>query len=540
MKTFKVEFLRSTKFLASILITTTLLIHFQSFFYELIFLDDDLLVYERFQDTNFESKITESFTSNYLSGHYYRPVTLLSFIIDSELSGNSLFTYHFTNFIFHLLTVLTLFIALLEIGYSRIVAFVSSMFFALNPININAIGWIAGRGDLMTALFTLLGLFFFHKFINRIQSAFLLIVIVALLLAILSKEAALAAPFLFVAFFFMERKDFSLNKTNIASLLMIPIVLISYYILRGLLSDVYIDKFSFTTFYKNIMVLPETISKFFILIGIKALPGIEPFTSISGTIILLVLVILPFIFKKIIRLRYYFGLVWFVLFLLPGMVFRTMVQDGFFYWDCRSYLPLIGLIITFAELLRSLELSEYFKLSVSVAIVYLILFAFSSFQMIKFYKNADSYWGSVKLDYPNSYLPYVGLFNYYNQKGIYEEAENQLLLAIKLRPEESTLRQMLINYYQKNNQKKQALNILKESVLDESYKSDFYLEKFISLCTETNQPDGIDRLIKKYSGERIVLKKINGILSVKAKEYETKGDKINATKLTEKITTQVK
>ena len=158
------------------------------------------------------------------------------------------------------------------------------MFFALNPININAIGWIAGRGDLLAALFSSLGLFFFQKFINRNRTTYLLIVIVTLLLAILSKEAALTVPFLLVAFLFIERKDFSFSKINVTSILMIPIVLVSYYALRSLLSDVYIDKFSFTTFYKNILVLPETISKFFIPTVIKALPGIEPLTSISGSL----------------------------------------------------------------------------------------------------------------------------------------------------------------------------------------------------------------------------------------------------------------
>ena len=217
------------------------------------------------------------------------------------------------------------------------------------------------------------------------------------------------------------------------------------------------------------------------------------------------------------------------------MVFRTMVQDGFFYWDCRSYLPLIGLIIIIAELLKSFELSNSYKLTFSVTAVYLIVFIFSSFQMIKIYKNAGLYWSSVKLDYPNSYLPYVGLFNYYDHNGIYRNAENQLQQAIKLRPEESSLRQMLINYYQKNNQNTKAFNVVKESILNDSFKFDFYLEKFISLSVETNQFDEIDSLIKKYSNEGIILEKINGLLSAKAKAFETKGDMISAAKLTQKI-----
>ena len=392
MKIFKVDLLRSTKFLMSILIVATLLVYFQSFIYDLIFLDDDIIVYERFEEISFSDKLTTSFTSNYLGGHYYRPVTLLSFVVDSAIGHNSLSLYHLSNFIIHLLTSLLLFLILKNMRYSLAISSIASLFFALDPIHINAVGWIAGRGDLLAALFTLSALFFLQKFIRYNDLLQLLIVFVFLFLAFLSKEVSLLTPFLFAAFLFVEEREFVFNKKSIALFIFILISLGSYYTLRGLLfSEVHIDKFSFTTYYRNFLVLPETISKFFIPIGIKALPRIELFTSVLGLVILLILVSLSIKLRNINKSRYYWGMIWFIILMLPGMVISTMGQDGFFYWDCRSYLPLFGLTLMIAEVFRSIEFNRYKKLFHYLAFLYILAIAVSTFFMLKIYKNSPSY-----------------------------------------------------------------------------------------------------------------------------------------------------
>jgi len=528
---------RVSRLVVPFLIGATFLIYFQSFFFELIYLDDDELVYEKFEENDLWNKVSHSFTSNYLGGHYYRPITLLSFVLDKEVGGGSAITYHLTNYLIHLLVCLILFFILKTMGYPLPIVFISSLFFALNPLHINAIGWIAGRGDLLSAMFAICALFIFQNYIKLGRSILLLIVFVFLFLAFLSKEASLVTPFLIIAYLFIEKKEFIINKTNISVFVMILVLVCSYYALRGLLLlEVHIDKFSFTIFFKNILILPETVSKFFIPMGIKALPEIESFTSISGIIILLILTILPIKFKNINKSRYYFGLIWFVMLMFPGMVFSTMQQDGFFYWDCRSYLPSIGLILTAAEITKSFELSGYKKLFYYSAGVYLLIQTFFSFSMIKIYKDAPSYWNSVKYDYPEIYLPYLGLYNYFMHSGNLNQAESQLIDAVELRPEESSIRQLLINFYLKNHEYNDAFNSIEDAVIKNSFNADFYIEKFISLSLETNQVQEIDNLIKKYSFDREALNRINKLIITEAKDLESKSDTTTASKLIEKIT----
>src|SRR5690606_20079133 len=420
----------SSLFFISLIILILVIVYFQSFFHQLIFLDDDTFIYVKFNGLSLSEKISTAFTSNYLDNHYYRPITLVSIIVDSIIGGQSFFIYHFTNFILHLLTGILIFVILKKIGVSNLIAFFTTLLFILSPIQINAVSWIAGRGDLLAAFFSTSAILIFLNFINENKTYLLIFVSILLVLAILSKEVALPVPFLLTGFYFIEKKKYVLNKNSVGVLIMMAFVLGFYYVLRVfILPGVYIDKFSFTNYYKNIQILPETVSKFFIPYGIKALPTVDDFTSSAGIIIFILLFILPVFLKQVNKLRYYFGLFWFVILLFLGMVNRTMMQDGFFYWDCRSYLPLIGFLFVISELLKSYKLNG--NRNFILIGLYISTLGIFTFDKIKIYETPLTYWNSVRADYPYSFLPNIGLFNYYDFKNYSEKAEEQLLQAIE-------------------------------------------------------------------------------------------------------------
>ena len=505
---------KSNKFLIFLIILVLAGVYFKSLSHNLIFLDDDALIYNKFNGMSLSQEISTAFTTNYLEIHYYRPVTLLSLITDSLIGGQSPFIYHLTNLLIHLFVSLLIFEILKELGFSLLTAFLTTLFFALSTIQINAVGWIAGRGDLLAAFFSVAALLIFIKFLKHNKTYLLIFVTALLFIAILAKEVSLPIPFLFLAFYFIEKKNYTLNKNIVGVMVMLLAVLGSYYLLRGLfLSGVYIDKFSFTTYYKNILVLPETISKFFIPIGIKALPGIETFTSISGIILICLLLFLPLKLKSINKPRYYFGFLWFVILLLPGMVFRTMGQDGFYYWDCRSYLPLVGVLFMIGEILQSVYLEKYKYHLYLLAAAYLMALSTMTFIKINLYENPLTYWNSVRTDYPTSFLPYVGLFNYYNHQEDIKNAEDQLLQAITIRPEELSIRNSLINFYLKQKSFDKAMMLLKKTLVDKKIHSDYLLRKYISLLVEQKRYKELDDLSNAYQDDKNVLKIINEIKS---------------------------
>ena len=506
------DLLNSNKFLISVITLIVLVVYLHSLFHGLIFLDDDTLIFTKFSGMTLAEKISSSFTSNYLDMHYYRPIALLSIIFDLLVGGQSYIISHLSNFIIHLFTSVLIFLILKDIGVPKIISFSSTLFFALSPIHINAVGWIAGRGDLLAAFFSASAFYVFIKFTKNERTYLLIFITLLLFLAFLSKEVSLLVPFLFLIYYFTHKKNYTLNKGSVSVLLLLVVVLGSYYLLRGLiLTTVHLDKFSFTTYSRNILVLPETVSKFFIPAGIKALAGIDTFTSIAGTILLIALIILPLFIRSINKVRYYFGLLWFTLLLLPGMVIRTMGQDGFYYWDCRSYLPAIGLTFTISEILKALATEKRLKFSYSFVIIYLLILGTVTFSKIRFYESPNTYWNSVKSDYPSSFLPYVGLFNYYSHTEEYIKAQGQLLQAIAIRPDEISIRNLLVNYLIKTRAYKKAASFLKKTIIEDKIYSDYLAQKYIWLSEKLslNNNEYFTELVNSYSRNPIILKKID-------------------------------
>ena len=522
-------------FIAAIIFVISIL-YFQSNFHQLIFLDDDTLVLNEFTGLNLSERLTFSFTSNYLGGHYYRPIALFTFVIDSLTGGQSYFSYHFTNFLIHLLTSVFIFIVIRKLDYSPLTSFLSALLFSMTPIQINAVGWIAGRGDLLAAFFSVSALIIFLIFLKNSKTPLLIFVTILLFLAILSKEVALLVPFLFLILFFAERKEFLLNKDSVSVLLVIFIVLCSYYLLRILfLTDVHVDKFSFTAYYKNILILPETISKFFLPTGIRALPKLEIFTSLSGILLFLIFLLLPLKIKSINRLRYYFGFFWFVVLLIPGMVNRTMEQDGVYYWDCRSYLPLVGVLFIISEIVSVIELKVHSNRYYILIAVYLLILGTSTFIKVHLYENPVTYWNSVKTDYPSNFLPYVGLYNYYNHSKDFEMAEFQLLEAIEINPNDLGSRQILNNFYLSHNKKQKAFLLIRDGLYKKIQGMDGLLYNYVLLCTELNHLDAIDTLITNYSEDNKMELKLKEVITRNADALKEKGDSLKADLLIEKV-----
>jgi hypothetical protein len=511
----------------SILIITIIVLatYFKTVFSGLIFLDDDTLVLVKFVDNGFIENIKNSITSNYLGGHYYRPITLITLLIDSVFVHNTFVPFHITNLFLHLATSIFIFLIIKRLGYNLKISLLIAIIFSIAPININAVSWIAGRGDLLTAFLSSVAFYFFLKYLHNGNVLPITSVYVLLLFAILAKEASLLVPFLFLFFYFLEKKELTLNKKTVATLLIIVIVFGTYFLLRYLLQPgVHIDKFSFSEYLNNIFVLPETISKFFIPYFIKALSSFDLFATISGIIILIVLIAIPFPLSSISKSRYYFGLIWFGLLLLPGMVFRTMQQDGFYYWDCRSYLPLVGLSITLAEIIKAVNFQKHKKIIYAIIVLYLISFATTTFIKIDLYKNPVTYWSAVKSDFPDRFLPYVGLYNYNNHKKDFTNAENQLLAGIKIKPKEFTLRQLLINFYTKRKENGKAFVVAKNAIDSNVDGFSNLFEDYILLAIELNNLNEIESLIAKHSSNGKLNNKIKEILGTKILQLNDNGD----------------
>jgi Tfp pilus assembly protein PilF len=140
------------------LIVVTWLVFGQTLTHDFVNFDDHVYVYENPLVTNGLSPegLTSAFTHTHARN--WHPLTTLSHMLDCQLYALHAGSHHFTNVILHTFAVLLLFLVLKRttggLWQSTFVAAV----FAIHPLHVESVAWIAERKDVMSAVFFMLTL----------------------------------------------------------------------------------------------------------------------------------------------------------------------------------------------------------------------------------------------------------------------------------------------------------------------------------------------------------------------------------------------
>ena len=140
------------------LIVATFAVYWQVNEFDFLHFDDNVYVTQNSSiKTGFtKESILWAFTTKYFD--LWHPLVWLSFMADYELFGLKAGGYHLTNLIFHILSALLLFWLFhrmtREIWKS---AFVAALF-ALHPLHVESVAWIAERKDVLSGFFWMLTL----------------------------------------------------------------------------------------------------------------------------------------------------------------------------------------------------------------------------------------------------------------------------------------------------------------------------------------------------------------------------------------------
>lgn len=143
---------------------------------------------------------------------YYRPVVFMSLMMDRSLHGKGLGIagFHLSNVLYHIMA--TFFVWLLAcrlLGRRKNTEFgalVAATLFAVHPIHVETVSWIAGRTDLLAAMFTLPSLLLALRWRDKGATWALILGALFYLLGLLSKEVALATLILVPATLFLAPK----------------------------------------------------------------------------------------------------------------------------------------------------------------------------------------------------------------------------------------------------------------------------------------------------------------------------------------------
>jgi tetratricopeptide (TPR) repeat protein len=124
----------------------------------------------------------------------WMPLTWLSVMLDSQIFGHSSATFHLMNLLYHVLNVLLLFMVLSKMtGTLWRSAFVAALF-ALHPLRVESVAWVAERKDVLSGLFWMLTMLVYVRYAQRPSIRRYLLVTLTLSLGLLAKPMLVTLP----------------------------------------------------------------------------------------------------------------------------------------------------------------------------------------------------------------------------------------------------------------------------------------------------------------------------------------------------------
>jgi protein O-mannosyl-transferase len=210
-------FLRPQIFICIFLISVTLIAFWQVRNNDFINLDDNLYIIDNpfIQQGLTVKGIRWAFMSAY-SGHWH-PVAWLSHMVDYSLCGLNPRGHHMTNLLLHIANALLLFLLLQRMtGKTWQSCFVAALF-AIHPLHVESVAWVAERKDLLCAFFWMLTIWVYVRYVEKPTLHRYLWIILCFMLALMSKPMAVTLPFTLLLLDYWPLGRFKLQKGRVST-----------------------------------------------------------------------------------------------------------------------------------------------------------------------------------------------------------------------------------------------------------------------------------------------------------------------------------
>jgi Flp pilus assembly protein TadD len=158
------------------------------------------------------NNFTWAFTSTHAAN--WHPLTWLSHMLDCELFGLNPKGHHLTSLLFHLVNSLLLFVLLQRMtGTSWRSGFVAALF-ALHPLHVESVAWVAERKDVLSTFFLFLTLLSYIWYVERPRFYRYLLIILSFALGLMAKPMLVTLPFLLLLLDFWPLERFKLGPSG--------------------------------------------------------------------------------------------------------------------------------------------------------------------------------------------------------------------------------------------------------------------------------------------------------------------------------------
>jgi tetratricopeptide (TPR) repeat protein len=380
-------------------------------------------------------------------GGNYHPLTVLSLALNYRISGYQPASYHWLNLLLHLANTGLVFAFVWMFSRRRFwTATATSLFFGIHPMHVESVAWITERKDVLYALFYLLGLIAYLRYLERRRWTWFTACLAAFVLSLASKPAAVVFPLTLLAL------DYFFRRTDRIRLVLEKLPFLALSIAAGLLTLKaqqasggiapvatwsLFERLLFASYGSLMYVL-----KLFVPVGLSAIypypngsAGIGP--EFYGALVVM-LVAFPALLFVCRRLRpVLFGWAFFFINILLVLQFFTVGKAVMA--ERYTYVPYIGLLLGLTwwldERPRPGQAGKPARLVIgAVLIAMLPLSLYQTWTRCGVWKNSETLWTDAVRRFPNrTVVAYNNLGNALADQGRFEEAISHYREAIRLK-----------------------------------------------------------------------------------------------------------
>lgn len=292
---------------------------------------------------------------------YWHPLSWLSHMWDVELFGMAAGMHHLTNVVFHAANTVLLFLALRRLtaftGRSLFVA----LLFAVHPLHIESVAWIAERKDVLSTFFWMSALYAYPVYARAPSLRRFVPVVLLFAAGLMAKPMVVTLPFVLILLDYWPLKRLRPESGGIAALVPLLREKIVLFALAG--ASVWITlmsqrgsravvSFAALSLFERIgnaaVSYLAYIGDMFWPAGLAVFYPLQPPTILAGSLAVITLGIVTFLTVRTARSQPYLfvGWAWYLGTLLPVIGLTQAGDQG--RADRFTYVPLVGLFIAIA------------------------------------------------------------------------------------------------------------------------------------------------------------------------------------------------
>ena len=476
------------------LVLITLAVFWQVHSFDFVRYDDDKYVTENrhVQSGLTKNSIFWAFTS--IDENNWHPLTWLSHILDYLLYGPNPAGHHLTNLFLHIINTLLLFFILKRMtGFNWRSAFVAALF-AIHPLHVESVAWVAERKDVLSTLFFMLTLLSYVNYVKRPRFYQYVAALLFFILGLMSKPMLVTLPFvlLLLDFWPLGRLQFgkSILNTSPTSLQTTPSVDAKNYNIGLIIEKIPLFILSAASIgitlyaqwtgiapiqslpvgtrisnalvsfisYMVQMIWPVNLAVFYPYLDVI------PVWQVGGSILLLIMITLIAL-RSVRRCPYVMtGWLWYLGTLVPVIGLVQVGNQSMA--DRYTYIPMIGLFMIIAWLVPDLLAKwryNHIALAASATFVIAVLMTVSILQVRHWRDSATLFEHALSVT-KNNYVMHNNLGASLAEKGKYGDAVLHYTEALRIKPDDFESRYNLANALARQGKLEESLSQYAEAL----------------------------------------------------------------------------